>query len=147
MRTAGADNPLHRRLALSFEELANQGWVLQRRDSSVRRAKTEAFLRRGILPAAPVVETATYIQNLAIVSDIDLITVAPRMAAEMHQSLGKVRLLEIELRRVASLAGARPRAAGCAVQPYPARRDALSVTVTADESIISIRMLRAKFSA
>ena len=94
---AGADNPLHQRQALSFEELASQGWVLQRRDSSVRRAMTEAFLRRGMTPPVPVVETATYVQNLAIVSGSDLITVAPRTAAEMHQSMGKVRLLDIEL--------------------------------------------------
>lgn len=94
---AGMSNPIHHCLPLTYELLAQQDWVLQQRDSSVRRALTEAFLRRGIQLPEPVVETATYVQNLAIVSDSDLITVAPRTAAMMHQSVGRVRLLEIPL--------------------------------------------------
>jgi DNA-binding transcriptional LysR family regulator len=94
---ASVDNPIHNCVTITYELLAQQSWVLQQRDSSVRRAMTEAFLRRGIQPPEPVVETATYVQNLAIVSDSDLITVAPRTAAEMQQSSGRVRLLDIQL--------------------------------------------------
>ena len=94
---AGVNNSIHQCLMLTYDVLAQQEWVLQQRDSSVRRAMGEAFLRRGIPPPEPIVETANYVQNLAIVADSDLITVAPRTAAEMQQSLGRVRLLDIAL--------------------------------------------------
>lgn len=94
---AGAANKEAQRRKLSYADLAAHEWVLQRRDSSVRRALNEAFLRRGIAPPEPVVETANYIQSLAIVSTTKLLTAAPRRGSEIQQRLGVVKILKFHL--------------------------------------------------
>ena len=81
----------------SFEWLATQQWVLQRPDSSVRQALNEAFLRHGVVPPTPVVETSTYVQSMALVSDTSLYTVAPRSAVQRQQALGSFQVLDVDL--------------------------------------------------
>jgi len=71
--------------------------VLQRRDSSVRRALAEAFMREGLLPPDPAVETTTYIQNIAVVARSSLLSIAPRRAAEQQQVLGQIVILDFPL--------------------------------------------------
>ncbi|HTJ99646.1 MAG TPA: LysR family transcriptional regulator [Bordetella sp.] len=93
----GPDNPATRQSGVSYEALARCEWVMQRPDSAVRSALAEAFLRHGVQPPEPVVETSTYIQNLAIVAQSNLFTVAPRRAAAVHQELGLVRILDVPL--------------------------------------------------
>jgi DNA-binding transcriptional LysR family regulator len=93
----GPHNPAVREKHMSYERLAGSEWVMQRPDSAVRAALAETFLRRGVQPPEPVVETSTYIQNLAIVAQSDLFTVAPRRAAAVHQELGLVRILNVAL--------------------------------------------------
>jgi len=82
---------------LKFSQLTGEQWVLQRRDSSVRRAFAEAFMRAGMLPPEPAVETATYNQNLAVVAHSNLLSVVPRSAAEQHQTLGLITILKLSL--------------------------------------------------
>lgn len=81
----------------TYASLAQREWVLQRRDSSVRRELAEAFLRRGLMLPEPIVETTNYIQSLAVVGRSNYCTVAPRRAAEMHVDLGTVRILKLQL--------------------------------------------------
>lgn len=80
-----------------FAWLREQEWVLQRRDSSVRYALNEAFLRNGVQPPVPAVETTNYIQSLALVAKTSFYTVAPRRAAEIQQALGSVQIVNIDL--------------------------------------------------
>lgn len=82
---------------LKFAQLADEQWVLQRRDSSVRRAFAEAFMRAGLLPPEPAVETATYNQNLAVVAHSNLLSVVPRSAAEQHAALGLIAIPKFSL--------------------------------------------------
>jgi DNA-binding transcriptional LysR family regulator len=82
----------------TFADLAARSWVLQRRDSGVRRDLNEAFLRNGYQPPEPVVETTNYIQSLAIIGKSDLYTIAPRRTAEQQQRLGNVRIIDFPLR-------------------------------------------------
>lgn len=92
--------PAHPILAIrriGFERLAQEQWVLQRRDSSVRRALAEAFLREGLLPPDPAVETTTYIQNLAVVAQSNLLSIAPRRAAEQQARLGQIAIIDFKL--------------------------------------------------
>ena len=85
----------------SFEWLASQQWVLQRPDSSVRQALNEAFLRFGVTPPTPIVETSNYMQSLALVTNSEFFTVAPRGAAELTAELkhasGALQVLDIDL--------------------------------------------------
>lgn len=90
-------HPLLKKKGIRFELLAREQWVLQRRDSSVRRAFAEAFMRDGRLPPEPAVETATYIQNLAVVPHSNLLSVVPRSAAEQQRALGQVAILGFRL--------------------------------------------------
>lgn len=80
-----------------YANLAKRDWVLQRRDSSVRRELADAFLRRGFMLPDPVVETANYMQNLSVVGKSNYCSVAPRRAVEMYLQLGTVRILDIPL--------------------------------------------------
>lgn len=82
----------------TYEWLASKEWILQRRDSSVRQALNEAFLRAGIAPPSPVVETMNYIQSLALVSNSSFLTVAPTVAAKAFEKNGAVRILNIDLK-------------------------------------------------
>ncbi len=93
----GPDNPLAHGQPISFAALAAQDWVRQRPSSSVRRALVEAFLRKGIVLPAPVVETPTYIQNLAIVSTSNMVTAAPYKTARAYELAGRIRILEVDL--------------------------------------------------
>ncbi|OZI66650.1 LysR family transcriptional regulator [Bordetella genomosp. 11] len=93
----GRDNPAITQAGMDYKTLARCEWALQRPDSAVRAALAEAFLRHGVQPPEPVVETSTYIQNLAIVAQSGLFTVAPRRAAAVHQELGLVRILDMRL--------------------------------------------------
>lgn len=77
--------------------LAEQEWVLQRRDSSVRQSLNESFLRHGVQPPRPVVETTNYMQSLALVARSHFYTVAPRHAAELQRRSGAVQILDLDL--------------------------------------------------
>lgn len=81
----------------TYASLARRDWVLQRRDSSVRRELADAFLRRGLMLPEPVVETTNYIQSLAVLAQSNYCSVAPRRAVEMYVQLGTVRVLDIPL--------------------------------------------------
>ena len=83
--------------AVNFEWLAQQQWVLQRPDSSVRQSLNEAFLRHGLAPPLPVVETNNYLQSLALVNNTNFLTVAPRRAAQSRQTPGSFEVLDINL--------------------------------------------------
>lgn len=90
-------HPILRAKRLGFDQLARASWVLQRRDSSVRRAFAEAFMRDGRLPPEPAVETATYNQNLAVVAHSELLSVVPRSAAEQQRALGLIAIVDFRL--------------------------------------------------
>ncbi|MEN9774475.1 MAG: hypothetical protein RL322_1545 [Pseudomonadota bacterium] len=94
---ARVGHPVLRIRRPTLAQLAGEHWVLQRRDSSVRRAFTEAFHRVGIVPPDPLVETHTYVQNLAIVAGSDLLTVAPRRAAEQYRRSGHIQPIALTL--------------------------------------------------
>lgn len=86
-----------RRQKPGYASLATRDWVLQRRDSSVRRELADAFLRRGLMLPEPVVETTNYIQSLAVLGESNYCTVAPRRAVDIYVQLGMVRILDIPL--------------------------------------------------
>lgn len=94
---AGLGCPAPPRTRSPYAWLAARDWVLQRRDSSVRAALNEAFLRAGVQPPAPMVETTNYIQSLSLAAKMAVFTVAPRSPAEMQQQSGAVRILKIDL--------------------------------------------------
>ncbi len=87
------DHPILQERRITFKRLAREQWVLQRRDSSVRQAFAEAFMRAGLLPPDPAVETANYLQNIAVVAGSGLLGIAPRRAAEQQQALGQIAIL------------------------------------------------------
>ena len=82
---------------IDFAALAGQDWVLQRRDSSVRLALNDAFLRHGLQPPAAVVETTNFMQSLQLVARAAYCTVAPLGPARLMQAAGAVRILDIDL--------------------------------------------------
>ncbi|GEM_PF-2640965 len=75
-------NPLRKIRRMTLRHLTEAEWVLQRPESSVRHALNEVFLREGLSAPLPTVETPTYLQNLAIVAQSLLLSIAPRRAAD-----------------------------------------------------------------
>lgn len=116
---------------LKFSQLTGEQWVLQRRDSSVRRAFAEAFMRAGMLPPEPAVETATYNQNLAVVAHSNLLSVVPRSAAEQHQALGLITILKFSLGVQPMQVNILMRASSCDNVMLARFRDALIASVAA----------------
>jgi DNA-binding transcriptional LysR family regulator len=92
-----ADHEESKLAALTYPDLTKREWVLQRRDSSVRHALNEAFLRHGVAVPEPVLETANYMQSLAVVQATQYFTVAPRQAVETQQQLGLVKVVSFSL--------------------------------------------------
>ena len=80
---------------LTIRAFVDVDWVLQRPDSSVRIALNDAFLRNGLQPPEPAIETGTYNQCLALVGESTLFTVAPRRVAQMRARPGSVRIVEL----------------------------------------------------
>jgi len=94
---AGPGNPAAAMDKVSYQFLAQCNWVMQQPDSRIRLALTEAFLRKGIFLPEPVIETSSYVQNLSIVANSGLFTVAPRSAAQAYEALGLVKIMKIRL--------------------------------------------------
>ena len=95
---AGLGSPALPRTRSPYIWLGAQEWVLQRSDSSVRAALNEAFLRAGVKPPEPLVETTNYIQSLALAAKMAAFTVAPRGPAELQERSGTVHILKIDLK-------------------------------------------------
>src|SRR5690606_25332444 len=87
----------HQALPRDLAALSRCEWVLQRRDSSVRHALNEAFIRHGLQPPTPVVETTNFMQSLALVAGSNYCTVAPRRPALLQQVSGGLRVLELDV--------------------------------------------------
>ncbi len=54
---AGAEHPLARRRKVSFDQLAEQSWVLASADNLARSIFEGAFVERGVVPPQPRVVT------------------------------------------------------------------------------------------
>lgn len=84
---ASKTHPLSKRSNVSIEELLEWPWVLPNSQSTTRVAVDEAFLRQGLTPPTPFVESPSYFYSLSLVEKTDLLTCCAQSAAQINSNL------------------------------------------------------------
>lgn len=78
---AARNHPLAGRRSVALADLLNWPWVLPGTQSTTRMALVDAFLRRGLAPPAPVVESPSFFYSLSVVAHTDMLTCCAYSAA------------------------------------------------------------------
>jgi DNA-binding transcriptional LysR family regulator len=78
---AARNHPLAGRHSVALDELLQWPWILPGTQSTTRVALVEAFLRRGLAPPMPVVESPSFFYSLSVVAQTDLLTCCAQTAA------------------------------------------------------------------
>lgn len=78
---ASRNHPLAGRRQLAFAELAQWPWILPDLQSTTRMALMEAFLRHGLTPPVPTVESPSFLYSLSVVANTELLTCCAQAAA------------------------------------------------------------------
>lgn len=86
---------LARSRCVSWRQLAGEPWVMPAEASMVRPLIEESFMREGVIPPVPVVESASPVTNLRLVAAGVGISVMPADLALEAQASGQVKLIRI----------------------------------------------------
>ena len=78
---ASKRHPLAGKTELSIEELLAWPWVLPSMQSTTRVALTDAFLKQGLTPPIPMVESPSFFYSLSLVEQTELLTCCAHSAA------------------------------------------------------------------
>ncbi len=78
---AARRHPLAGRRSVALDELLKWPWILPGTQSTTRVALVEAFLRRGLAPPVPVVESPSFFYSLSVVAQTELLTCCAHSAA------------------------------------------------------------------
>ncbi len=78
---AARNHPLAGRRSVPLGELLKWPWILPGRQSTTRVAIVDAFLRRGLAPPVPVVESPSFFYSLSVVAQTELLTCCAHSAA------------------------------------------------------------------
>lgn len=135
---AGPGNPAATVPGLTLADLAKCEWVMPRADSNVRQALAESFLREGIQPPEPIVETSTYIQDLTLVANSGFFTAAPKRAARMQQALGLIKIVDVPLSVIPAQVRFIARKSSARNASLVKFRDALVASVAQDTAIAGL---------
>ena len=78
---AARNHPLAGRRSLTLPELLDWPWILPGLTSTTREALMDQFLRRGLAPPVPVVESPSFFYSLSVVANTELLTCCAHSAA------------------------------------------------------------------
>jgi DNA-binding transcriptional LysR family regulator len=78
---ASHHHPLAGQRKVAMDELLNWPWILPPTQSTTRVALADAFLRLGLMPPAPVVESPSFFYSLSVVAHTDMLTCCAHSAA------------------------------------------------------------------
>ncbi len=91
---AGASHPLaRRRRPVGWRELAQAQWVLPPPELVTRQLLNTEFIRGGVAPPRPLMESASFSSSLALAHELGTLAVVPLDAARLAQRHGLVRVL------------------------------------------------------
>lgn len=82
---AGKKHVLAARKNLSLQDLLAWPWVLPSVLSTTRAAVSDAFLRQGLAPPVPIVESPSFFYSLSMVAQTDMLTCCAHSAAVQNQ--------------------------------------------------------------
>lgn len=77
-------HPLARARQVSWERLAQEPWVMPARTSMARRVIEDSFMRAGVVPPVPVIESTSPVTNVQLVAAGIGLSIAPDMTALRH---------------------------------------------------------------
>lgn len=92
---APPDHPFAHGRRVSWRQLATEPWVMPARVSMVRRVIEESFMREGVMPPVPVVESASPVTNLRLVAAGIGLSATPADLALNAQASGQVKLIKV----------------------------------------------------
>jgi DNA-binding transcriptional LysR family regulator len=78
---AARSHPLAGRRSVPLAELLNWPWILPPTQSTTRVALVDAFLRRGLAPPVPVVESPSFFYSRSVVAHTEMLTCCAHSAA------------------------------------------------------------------
>ena len=78
---AARSHPLAGRRSVTLPDLLHWPWILPGTQSTTRLALMEAFLRRGLAPPLPLVESPSFFYSLSVVAQTELLTCCAHSAA------------------------------------------------------------------
>ena len=78
---AAHNHPLAGRRSVTLEALQPWSWILPGMNSTTRVALVDAYLRRGLAPPLPQVESPSFFYSLSVVAKTELLTCCARSAA------------------------------------------------------------------
>lgn len=78
---AARGHPLTRSRRLGLDALLAWPWILPGTQSTTRVALIDAFLRRGLMPPTPVVESPSFFYSLSVVAQTEMLTCCVDSAA------------------------------------------------------------------
>lgn len=78
---AARNHPLAGRRTVPLADLLKWPWILPGTQSTTRVALVDAFLRRGLAPPVPVVESPSFFYSLSVVANTEMLTCCAHSAA------------------------------------------------------------------
>jgi DNA-binding transcriptional LysR family regulator len=87
---AARNHPLAGRRSVSMDALLNWPWILPGMKSTTRVALVDAFLRRGLEPPTPVVESPSFFYSLSVVAQTEMLTCCAHSAALQSSHLTSI---------------------------------------------------------
>jgi len=89
------NHPLERRRKLGIAELSNWPWILPGVESTTRIALIESFMREGLAPPVPAIESPSFFYSLSLVAQTDYLTCCANAAA--LKTVHRLAILPIEI--------------------------------------------------
>ncbi|MBI1201187.1 MAG: LysR family transcriptional regulator [Rhodopseudomonas sp.] len=97
MLVANPRHPLTRQSRVTWQDLTRYPWILAQANAPIRVVIESQFIRAGIRPPAPVIESTSSRLNCGIVAATDMITVMTEDAAIGYVRAGMVAILPVDV--------------------------------------------------
>ena len=93
---APRDHPLTRSRKVSWQRLAEESWLMPARSSMARRMIEDCFIRDGVVPPVPVIESTSPVTNVQLVAAGAGLSIVPETRALRDaQNLGLVKRVRV----------------------------------------------------
>jgi DNA-binding transcriptional LysR family regulator len=91
-------HPLAARERVTLEDLVGQTWILQPRETLLRRLVHAMFRSQGLPVPAQVIESASVVMSMAMIVKTDALSVTARALADLYCSTNRFSILRFEKR-------------------------------------------------
>lgn len=92
---APANHPAARRLRCTWKQLAHERWILPGRPSLIRQLVDDQFLRQGLAPVVPTIESVSPLTNVTLVASGLGLSAVPAPTLEQVERARRVRRIKL----------------------------------------------------